>query len=305
MVGVYKGITVPGGGVCVALTPDGKRVLAGGWDNPLRMWDVATRKELPAIACPGPPPNVFAVAVSPDGSSVAWGAGPHVRLSDLKTGKEIRLFKGHTPTVWSVAFSPKGTRLLSVGDDGTMRLWEVKSGKQLDVFRLGQRLTSVAFTPDGQHALVSLGAHVKGQAPLQLWDLQRRRDAHRLDDSRGMGQFCVASLSRDGRHVLAGSEDKMMRLWDLKTGKELKHFTGHTNTVRNAAFLPDGRVLSVSWDGTARIWDTKSGRQLYNFTRHRGAIKGVAIDAEGRHAFTVDSHGLVIRWRLPDPPPKR
>jgi len=302
VLGVYKGLTLPGGGVAVAVTPDGKRVLAGGWGNPLRMWNVATGKEERVFDCPGPN-NVFAIAVSPDGRSVAWGAGPIIRLSDLESGAEIGTFKGHTKTVWSVAFSADGARLLSVAEDAALRLWEVKSGRPLDVFALGNGGESVAFTPDGQHAVVGLGVGAGNPVPLRLWDLQGRRDEHRLEASAGTGSS-VAALAPDGRRVLAGSTDKIMRLWDLETGKELQRFAGHKDVVRNVAFLPDVRhVLSVSYDGTAKIWDAESGRPLYTFTKHRGGVKGVAIAPDGRSAFTVASDGLVLRWQLPEPDP--
>jgi WD40 repeat protein len=298
---VYKGITVPGGGVCVAVTHDGKRVFAGGWGNPLRMWDVETGKPLREFECPGPR-NVFGIAVSPDDRFVAWGAGPIIRLSDLESGKELGTLKEHTGTVWSLAFSPDGTRLLSVAEDGKMRLWDVKSRKRLEVFSLGVGLTSVALHPDGQQALVTLGGGVRDQAPLQLWDLKARRDLHRLDDSRGTG-WTVAALSRDGRQILAGSGDKTLRLWDLETGKLIQRFVGHADMVRNAAFLPGGRrVLSVSYDRTAKVWDVASGRCLYTFTRHRGGVKGVAVAPDGLYVFTVADDGLLFRWRLPPDP---
>ncbi len=307
VVGVYKGITTPGGGVCVAVTPDGKRVLAGGWGNPLRMWDVATGKNLRVFNCPGPK-DVFAIAVSPDGKSVAWGAGPYVRLSDLKTGAEIGIFKGHTVTVGNIAFSPDGTRMLTGGRDRTMRLWEVRSQKQLDVFTVPNPITSVAFTPDGMHALVSLGGinvpTLDNQAPIQLWDLRARRDEHRLDASRANGPCVAVALSPDGHRVLAGNEDNLVSLWDLDTGKELQRFAGHTQIVRNVAFLPGGsRVLTVGDDETAKIWDVASGRCLYTFTKHRRAVKGVAIAPDGLHAFTVSDDDVVYRWQLPPPDP--
>jgi hypothetical protein len=307
-VNVYKGITLPGGGVCVAVTPDGKRVLAGGWGNPLRMWDVETGNELRVFACPGPS-DVFTIAVSPDGRSVAWGAGPIVRLSDLESGRELGTFVGHRKTVTCVAFSSEGKRLLSSSTDGTMRLWDVKSRKELDrpfLLTSDDWAWSVAFTPDGLHALTSRSVKQKTLVPVQLWNLQTREDEHRLDASRGTLANHVAALSADGRRVLSAGDDRM-RLWDLETGKELQCFTGHKNLVRSVAFLPDERrVLSVSYDETAKIWDVASGRLLCNFTRHRGGLKGVAIAPDGKHVFTVASDGLVFRWELPpaDPDPQ-
>ncbi len=303
---VYKGL-INSGGVCVAVTPDGRRVLAGGWGNTLRMWDVATGKELCVFDCPGSK-DVFCIAFSPDGRSVAWGAGPIVRLSDLESGQELGTFVGHTRSLTSLAFSPDGMRLLSGSADGTMRLWDVKTRKELDQFVLNDKdwVWSVAFTPDGLHALTSRAVKFNNIVPLQMWDLQTKQDEHRLDASKGTFNN-VAVLSADGQRVLAGSDDKMF-LWDLDTGKEIKRFTGHTNWVRTVAFLPDPRyVLSGSYDGTARLWDVASGQPVYTFAKHEYGVKGVAVAPDGRHVFSVGDDAVVRYWRLPlpDPVPQR
>ncbi len=284
-----------------AFTPDGRRVLSGGNDNPLRMWDVATGTQLRVFDCPGPK-FVYGIAVAPDGRSVAWGAGSIVRLSDLDSGNEIGTFGGHNGPLLSVAFSPDGTRLLSGAEDGTMRLWDVKTRKQLDQFFLDAAVRSVGFTPDGLHALGSRFVRRNNLVPLQLWNLHDRMEEHRLDDSRGTFRN-VAVVSADGRRVLAGGDEKMT-LWDLETGKELQRFTGHKGFVRSVAFLPDGRhVLSGSWDGTARVWDVASGRQLYCFTKHQGMLKAVAVAPDGCHALTAGEDKVMRLWRMPVPDP--
>jgi WD40 repeat protein len=307
VVNVYKGLTLPGGGVCVAVTRDGKHVLAGGWGNPLRMWDVETGKEERVFDCPGPK-DVWAIALSPDGRSVAWGAGPIIRRSDLETGEEIGTFLGHQGTITGLDFSPHGKRLLSSSADGTARLWDVKSRRELIkpfVLSTEDWAWSAAFTPDGRNALTSRHVKQKTHVGVQLWDLQTRVDLHRLDNSRGTSSNHVAILSADGRRALSAGDDKM-RLWDLESGKELHRFE-HKGGVRNVAFLPDGRVMSVGAGGMAQIHDASSGRLLYTFSKHRETIKGVAIAPDGRHAFTVSGDGVIFRWRLPrfDPAPQR
>ena len=62
-------------------------------------------------------------------------------------------------------------------------------------------------------------------------------------------------MTPDGRHVVSGSDDKTVRLWDLATGQEVRRFTGHQSSVRSVAVTPDGRyVVSGSLDKTVRVW---------------------------------------------------
>jgi len=63
------------------------------------------------------------------------------------------------------------------------------------------------------------------------------------------------AFSRDGRRVLSGSDDHTVRLWEVKTGKELARFTGHANAVTTVALSQDGRfALSGGIDNTVRLW---------------------------------------------------
>jgi WD40 repeat protein len=171
--------------VCVAFSPDGKRALsAGSHDKSVRLWEVATGKELRKFEHTE---AVHCVAFSPDGKKAVSGGGGvlqpggkflpgsdfAIRLWDLDSGKELRRFKGHKAAVWCVAFSPDGKRILSGSGhwlldnpDKSVRLWDVDSGKELHRFE-GHKETvwNVVFTPDGRKAVSC------GDKTVRLWSL--------------------------------------------------------------------------------------------------------------------------------------
>jgi WD40 repeat protein len=115
----------------LAFSPDGKQVITGDGVGTVRLWDVASGKEIRQFK--GHTGSVLSIAFSPDGKEVlTGGSDTTARLWDVASGKEIRQFKGHRGSVTSMAFSPNGKQvLIGATDDKRARLWEVATGKEL------------------------------------------------------------------------------------------------------------------------------------------------------------------------------
>ena len=99
----------------IAIAPDGKTALSGSYDHTLRLWDLASGREIRKIEGYSDP--FWSVAFAPDGKTALSGSAwaDTLRLWDLATGREIRKFKGHSDSVPSVAISPDGKTALSGG----------------------------------------------------------------------------------------------------------------------------------------------------------------------------------------------
>jgi WD40 repeat protein len=248
---------------------------------------------------------------------------------------EVRRFDGHTNGAWSVAFSPDGRHAISGSGDGTVRLWEVATGREVRQFS-GHRgpLDDVAFSPDGRQALtaswdgavrlweVQTGKEIRvlkghthyvhrvafspdGRCALsgsgedgtmRLWDLESGNELRRFNK-----EAVGVAFSPDGRRALSGGwrRDPLVRLWDIDTGAEVRQLRGHTGIITSVVFLPGGsQALSCSSDQTLRLWDLDSGQEIRCFSGHTGPVNRVAITRDGRYAISASADKTVRLWDL-------
>jgi len=98
----------------------------------------------------------------------------------------------------------------------------------------------------------------------------------------------------DGRTLVSGSTDGVIRFWDPKTGREVRRFTGHQHTVTCLAFSSDGKTLaSGSYDQTARLWDVAAGKELRQISSKKGWITAVALAPDDK-TLACASRGNVV-----------
>jgi hypothetical protein len=283
----------------IVFAADGRRALSGGDDKTLRLWDVASGKELRRFD--GHRDAVTAVAISADGRLAASGSRDRtIRVWEVESGRERARLEGHTGAVRCVAFSPGGEWLLSGSDDATLRYWDVAKGKEVRSF-IGHTgpVTAIAFSPGGG-AMALSASHDRS---VRLWAVKSGREMRRYEGH--TKEVYAIAFSPDGQRVLSGGNDRVVRLWDSDRATELRRFEGHANAVIRVAFSADGKqVLSgssqyQSADKVIRAWDADTGKELRALGTAEGeAVWCLAFSLDGTQALTGSSAKRLHLWKL-------
>jgi WD40 repeat protein len=287
-------MTGHGSGVfSAALSRDGRRILSGGAEGNVRLWDAATGTTLRTFS--GPTGAVWCAVFSPDERRVLAGSWDGTaRVWDAGSGREVCVFRGHKGQVCGAAYTSDGSLAVSGGgQDGTAKLWDAETGRlvrSFDGHALG--VYGLAFSPDDALLLTT-----SEDRTARLWNVETGALVRVLEGHQHAATY--ASFSPDGRRALTGSKDGTIRLWDLQTGRTVRTLAGHTNAVWQVSFSPDGTfALSGSTDGTMRLWDLESGEALRTYWGHTDDVYAAAFSRDGRMAVSASWDGSVRLWDL-------
>jgi WD40 repeat protein len=260
-------------------------------------------------------------------------------LAAVRSNREKNQFllKG---AVRSVAISPDGTKIVSGGNDtvrgrgGTdyvLRLWNIKTGKQIGAPFFGHEnsIWSVAFSPNGEW-IVS-GSKDK---TLRLWDVRTHKQIGVLTGHEA--SVLAVAVRPDGKQIVSGSRDKTLRLWDISIKKNQsiskpsakhkdndctkknqsiskplanhksndwsvawssKYLGEHKGNIWSVAFSCDGqKIVSGSGDKTLQLWDTKGNKISPPFHGHSDEVYSVAFSRDGEKIVSGSKDKTLRLW---------
>jgi WD40 repeat protein len=268
----------------IAVSKDGKRILTGGMDNVVCLWDV--EKEKPVQKMTGHTSWAWQVAFSPDEKKAisSGGMDKSLRLWDLSDGSELKKFEGHTARAYGAAFAPNGKHVASggAGDDCTVRLWDAKTAKEV------KKLTGhtgwvwkVVYSPDGKK-LASAGCN---DYSFRVWDVEDPDEAKELfvvNKAHEDGFVVGIAFSPDNKHVLTSGRDTTVKLWSATDGKLVRTYTGMADNVEAVAFSKDGKRFLAGENKIVHVFDTESGKIIHRFEEHPDIVYAVAFLPNGQ-----------------------
>jgi WD40 repeat protein/tRNA A-37 threonylcarbamoyl transferase component Bud32 len=280
-----RSITLPNSApfVALAVSRDGQWLLCGlprsTAESELRLIDLSTDDTANGRVLVGPIDGVVTgIALDDAGHRVAASTLSQSNTSqgsigvwDLTTGQEITQVSFRAR---AIEFDADGQRLIGVGVDGTLAIWDARSGAPLHSFT-GQSRTNdaVAFGRDGGLLLVGNAA---GQ--IEYWETGRGNPP--LELLLTDWGYSVA-FSPDGKQLASGSS-RVVTIWNAHNGEQVRTIPAHNGTVHTVAFHPHGRqLLSASWDATTKQWDTTTGKLLTEIGGGGREYDSIAFSAGG------------------------
>jgi serine/threonine protein kinase/WD40 repeat protein len=292
---------------------DDRILIVCGEDNAVRLWDVATRREVAVLAEHGRP--VEAIALSPDGRELATASSDELAMVwDLSTRKRRGTLKGHKGRLTTIAYSPDGKLLASGAIDGLVCLWNAQDLRLLDQVYCLDGVQNVVFTADSQRLIAGdrsgtlrdflLGSpdaagvftKVERASPTDAWHAHLTK------------VWSLAALPTQQRFLSGGSEVKAWR-----RGQEVvRWITSPDGDYQGCEFSRDGAQLFAACSPAGvEVRDGRTGRPLYTLDSGRQQVCTVA-SLPGREQVAAGakdgeiliwnskSQTLLHRWKIPD-----
>lgn len=277
----------------IADAPDGSYFATGGDDGLLKLWNPDTFELLGTLGGDGGP--VYAIAFDPAGRRIAGVNQNRVHIWDVGSCSPRVTLTPSKIDVRALAFSPDGKTLATAGAEPEIQLWDVESGVLLG--RLAghtRRVNALQFAPDG--TLVSAA----GDWTTRAWF---GRDGASVVLGRHQGDVGGLAVSPDGRFAASGSNDRLVKLFDLDRLTHVRDLAAPNGFVRLLTFSRDGRTLAQGGWWYLLLWNMPGDEAPQRITVPEG-IASSAYIAGDRLIAAGFPRGVLKIWE-PHPADRR
>ena len=270
-------------------SPDGKSLVFTGYNEtkPL-VYDIindsvvfSTLLEYEAELC----------CFSPDGALMAVAYEEYVYIYDIASAKQIQSIYAHYSKCNSLEFSADGKRLLTSGNDKTVKVWDVENGEELFILKW-QAGAQACFSPDGKY--IASGGF--GEM-FFIWNAETGEKIRELTGHKH--EITSLVFTPDSKTLLSSSFDKRIIQWDIKTGKAIRNFGGHSWRPAFAAFTPDGESILISGDDyTIKNLELSDATNILNMNKHKGWVNHVSSSDTASVILSCGDDKAVRMWDM-------
>jgi WD40 repeat protein len=300
----------------IAYSPDGAHLALLCSDYSVRIRDAATGRPIHAFPVrraaaeedkwQGGGRNDFGItgllAYSRDGNRLAVACNNRTfYILDVRTGKQLVECRGHERWVTGITFNRDSNWIASSSFDGTVRLWEIDSGKEV---RRWNEAEAVAFHPDGRRVATCNTDHT-----VRLWDAATGREVRtfRAANPADHWDFNRVAFRPDGAQLAAISDPRpSVSFWEVETGKVVQTLSDQEwlGMARALIYSPDGRMLAIGGIdndvfGGLTVWDLATGEAIHKARRQGGGVLDLTFDPSGRRLAVVHNSrewGMAVRF---------
>ncbi|MEO5758429.1 MAG: hypothetical protein ABIQ51_16385 [Mesorhizobium sp.] len=293
----------------LAFTPDGEDLVSASSDKTIRIWDWqsgVTLRTIRGYLGNGSDGKIFAVAISPDGKTIAAGGyfgaslgdkPPYgdIRLFDFATGKIKAVLKAADYATYDLAFSPDGTTLAAGGADGVVYLWK-SDDKSAAGWTLDKKLDADSWHID-KLAFAASGTRLAATTTdngIRLWDIAKGEEIALPAEAEPLRDISVMALavSQDGSLFATGSKDGQVQLWRAADGTLARSMPGQDFLIGSLTFAKGARLIASCGYRCADkhrsvVWNTDTGAPLLDYTGHDGTVYASTANADGSLVATA------------------
>jgi WD40 repeat protein len=295
----------------IVVTPDGRLFISVSSEGTLKIWNLASWKELYkrpgnkssflseySARSTGPGGTLWvrsALALTPDGKVLILAASEETsQFWEIGVSFDVRVLEPTIVGFKPVVVMPDGKRAV-FGLGHQMKMFDLHDGKEIVTFAgytSPFAAMAMAVTPGGE--LLISGSD---NGTLTTWESSSGKEVWSIKAHAGW--IRAVAVTPDGKKVISGGDDKAVKVWNLGTGREDFILEGHASEVNAVAVSPDGElVFSASSDRTIKMWSLKDGRQSRSAPPHSDEVSAVVLTSDGKFAISASFDGTLKLWEV-------
>lgn len=296
--------------LAVDWSPDGSRIVSGGYDNTAQVWDAMTGKHV--LVYRGHTNQVNTVHWSPDGKYIASGGDGTIRVWDAATGATILVLGDtsgdHLNTLYWFTWSPDSRHIASSNISSSIQIWDITTGKVVgSIISQNSTLAAPAWSPDGVYLSYYLQYPPTTPDRLGIWDIASHRVAGTITipEKNTLASNIDSRHSRtawasNSKHLAYVNRDGLVETWNVPSGKQAMVYSQPgSGDWFSVGWSPDGKFIAAgSFDNIVQIWDAATAKSIFTLNA-AGDVLSLAWSPDSKYIASTQGQ-VVIVWKASD-----